>query len=306
MTGIGIIANPKSKLNRRNPEHQEILGYIAGEAGIFKATESIEELAQVALEFKQRGIEVLAINGGDGTISHTLTAFIKAYGQDPLPAIAVLGGGTINLIKQNLALKGSPAELLFRLIQTHSQGKGFTYKELRCLRINDFYGFFCGTGLCANFLTEYYKTRTGLLGAFCLVLRLFFSYLSKSPFASELILAQNYRLALSDGEIKDIDSLSVIFSTLEKMPFNLRFFPKSRDRFQGLSISYKLENFVPRFFYDFMLRPLARHPNKWRFSDEHCFLDSKPLSYTIDGEIFQPASARLDIELGPSLRFIII
>src|SRR5690349_19758362 len=105
MPGIGIIANPHSKLNKQNPERHELLGYILGQQGQLRLTESLEHLSKVAAEFHQKKIDILAINGGDGTISRTLTAIVNEYKGDPLPPIALLRGGTMNVLAQNLGVK---------------------------------------------------------------------------------------------------------------------------------------------------------------------------------------------------------
>ena len=97
MSGIGIITNPHSKQNKRNPSRSQLLSYILGKQGQMEVTQSLDDLAQVAEKFKKNEIEILAINGGDGTISQTLTAFHKVYGDTKLPKIAILPGGTMNV-----------------------------------------------------------------------------------------------------------------------------------------------------------------------------------------------------------------
>ena len=68
---------------------------------------AICRLKRVAADFRQSKIEILAINGGDGTISKTLTAFINEYGDEPLPKIAILKGGTINVVERTLLKRHS-------------------------------------------------------------------------------------------------------------------------------------------------------------------------------------------------------
>ncbi len=305
MTGIGIIANPNSKSNKRNPQNQEILSYIAGEQGIFRATKNIAELSEVAQDFKERGIQILAINGGDGTISHTLTAFVKAYGQEKLPKFAVLGGGTINLILENLGLSGRPADILFRLIEAYSRGETLQSVTINSLHVDEFYGFFCGTGICPNFLHRYYNSRTGKLGAFMLVIKLIYSYLRDSALINDVIYDQDYLLTLSQSTLTH-RSLGVLCCTLEKLPFKRRLFPKSTESFHGLSLGYSKKSLVRNFFYDFLFHPLGRQAGKIRFQDKALSISASNLTYTIDGELFAAKSSKLDIELGPQVQFILI
>src|SRR5438128_2499711 len=102
MSGIGIITNPHAKLNKRNPSRTALLGYILGQQGQLEVTNSLEDLSRVACEFRDQRIGILAINGGDGTISRTLTAFIHEYDGLPLPKVVLLRGGTINVLAKNL------------------------------------------------------------------------------------------------------------------------------------------------------------------------------------------------------------
>ena len=133
MSGIGIITNPHSKLNKRNPARSALLGYILGEKGTLEVTNSLEDIGRVAREFKERRIGLLAINGGDGTICRTLTAFIKEYGTAPMPKVALLRGGTINVLANNLGIRGSPEQILYRLVEAHSTGGELTSRALRSI-----------------------------------------------------------------------------------------------------------------------------------------------------------------------------
>ena len=159
MAGIGIITNPHSKLNKRNLYRQQLLSYIAGETGILETTNNLEELENVAREFCQKNITVLAINGGDGTISRTITAFLHAYKENnkALPAIVLLRGGTINMLAKNLRVTGNPEEILYRLIESHSSGQTHKSRTINTLQIGDNYGFLFASGTSSRFLKEFYN-----------------------------------------------------------------------------------------------------------------------------------------------------
>src|SRR5437762_2543265 len=104
--GIGVITNPRSRMNKRDPSRMRKLGYLIGDRGSAAATRSLDDLYRVAEEFKSADIDVLGINGGDGTIHHTLTAFVRTWGDKPLPLIAILRGGTMNTIANSYGIKG--------------------------------------------------------------------------------------------------------------------------------------------------------------------------------------------------------
>lgn len=49
-------------------------------------------------ELKSRGVDLIAISGGDGTVSACLTAIASVYHDCPLPSVAILPSGNTNLI----------------------------------------------------------------------------------------------------------------------------------------------------------------------------------------------------------------
>ncbi len=49
-------------------------------------------------ELKSKGVDLIVISGGDGTVSACLTAIAASYHDCPLPAVAILPSGNTNLI----------------------------------------------------------------------------------------------------------------------------------------------------------------------------------------------------------------
>jgi diacylglycerol kinase family enzyme len=156
--GIGVITNPRSKANLRDPKKMRQLGYLLGSAGSPYATKTLDDLYRAAEEFKQADIDILGINGGDGTIHVTLTAFAQVYGDSPLPRVAILPGGTLNTIAAGIGLRGKPGDVLYEVIERYHQGEELRCVERNLLRVGDKVGFIFGNGLVANFLEAYYAT----------------------------------------------------------------------------------------------------------------------------------------------------
>jgi diacylglycerol kinase family enzyme len=158
MPGIGVVTNPRSKANRRDPAGMRRLAYLLGTRGEAQATESLDDLYRAAEQFRAAGIDVLGIHGGDGTLHVTLTAFIQVYGLTPLPKIAILGGGTLNTIARGLRIRGRPNDILYQVIERNHEGKPFTTIARPIMQIGEKYGFIFGNGLIAHFLEAYYAT----------------------------------------------------------------------------------------------------------------------------------------------------
>jgi diacylglycerol kinase (ATP) len=158
MGGIGVITNPRSRANLRNPRIAQRLGYILGEKGTLEQPADHEELADVARRFKQRDIDVLCINGGDGTMHTALTAMVKAYDGRPLPKVAILRTGTMNTVARGVGVWGTAAEILAFVVQRYHAEEPLPTARRWTLEVDGSqYGFLFGNGLIARFLEVYYE-----------------------------------------------------------------------------------------------------------------------------------------------------
>jgi diacylglycerol kinase (ATP) len=171
MSGIGVVVNPKSRHNLRDRHAAARLARHLGDHGVVREAWSIDELYRIAGDFRHDGIDILAISGGDGTNTVTLTAFIDVYGQSeaPLPQLALLRGGTMNTVANSIGVPpGKPDGLLQRLVNAYArraaqplhQAQRYTMRVERAhgdagARKPQF-GFLFGTGVVQGFLAEYY------------------------------------------------------------------------------------------------------------------------------------------------------
>ena len=79
MPGIAVLSNPRSRQNRRRPGLIDRLRDVVaplGDAAIVRTTADEGELEDAVLHFRDREIDILALNGGDGTNHVTLTEVI--------------------------------------------------------------------------------------------------------------------------------------------------------------------------------------------------------------------------------------
>jgi diacylglycerol kinase family enzyme len=166
--GLGVISNPKSRMNRRRPGVVGALDRLIrplGDGAIARSTADPDAIEAVAREFLERGIDILALNGGDGTNHVTLTEFLKVWGDEPLPKLLLLRGGTMNTVARGMGVvRGRPTTLLLRAVQALQEGREIPSREFDLLRIEagqgpPQYGFIFGNGLIARFLDAYYGYR---------------------------------------------------------------------------------------------------------------------------------------------------
>jgi diacylglycerol kinase family enzyme len=158
VSGVGVITNPRARRNRRNPRIDQGLAYVLGEKGELRKPSDLDALDAVATEFHGRGIDVLCINGGDGTLHKVLTAMVRVYGSDPLPKVALLRGGAMNTIANSVGVRGSGADILQYVVTAFHADRPLptTRRWLMCVD-GDQYGFLFGNGLFARYLEAYYK-----------------------------------------------------------------------------------------------------------------------------------------------------
>lgn len=159
MSGIGLVINPRAGTNRRDPSAAARLARRLGDNGIVAMPRSLDELSRAAEDFHRQKIDVLGIAGGDGTNYVTLTHFYEAYGNDPLPTVAFLRGGTMNTVANALGIpNGRPEGLLDRLVLRYLQTPRLQAVEQRTMNIDGKLGFLWGMGVIPAFLKEYYDT----------------------------------------------------------------------------------------------------------------------------------------------------
>ena len=103
MSGIGVVLNPRSRENLRDPGAAVRFARALGDQGVVRAAHSREELYRIAEDFKKLSIDVLGISGGDGTNHVTITGFLNVYGARALPQLAFLRGGTMNTVANSVA-----------------------------------------------------------------------------------------------------------------------------------------------------------------------------------------------------------
>ena len=112
-----IIGNPLSRAGRESRAR-----FGASAAGLPRAEPASRgELRDALRGFAARGVDLLAVQGGDGTLREVLTALPDAFGDDP-PEIAVLAAGKTNLAARVLGSAGMGEAALTRLLDAAERG----------------------------------------------------------------------------------------------------------------------------------------------------------------------------------------
>jgi len=114
---LGVIVNPRSRALREGR-----FGLGAPPAGLEQAAPASHEELMAALSgFASKGVDLLVVQGGDGTLREVLTALPRAFGEHP-PEIAVLATGKTNLAARSLGSFGPGMKALERLRDAAERG----------------------------------------------------------------------------------------------------------------------------------------------------------------------------------------
>lgn len=311
MSGIGIIHNPRSRRNARAPETaRRLRALVDGDGELAEATTQ-DELARALERFRASGIDVLAVNGGDGTGHVVLTAFARAYGREPLPALALLRGGAMNTVADAHHLRGSPESILRAVLERRRAGQPFRTVERDLLGVasdgaEPRFGFLFGTGAVVAFLEAYYATgHASPLTAAALLARVVGSALLGGKFAAGL--AQRERLrAMADGdEWPDGPYLALLAGAVPEIGFGFKPFARCDEQpgfFHAVGVTGSALQVAARLPQIWLGRP-------WRRSlavdavTRDLRVDG-PLRFTIDGDLYT-AEREVRVQTGPPVRLVL-
>lgn len=307
MPGIGIILNPHSRSNRQNPERIHRLGFIVGDKGSCRQTQDIIDIPTIVHEFKEKQIDILGISGGDGTNHCTLTSFIEEYGDQPLPKIAFLRGGTMNVIANALDIHGSPEQILSNLILKYHEDIPFETIDVNLMNVNGKYGFIFGNGITSRFIDIFYRDKGGPLGALVFFAKVIASGFVHGSISREMMERFDAEIII-DGKAWGSKSYNMIVgSTMESLSFGFKPFYRARSKegcFQmlgGAVTPLQMMAQLPKFFF-------GKPPNPKYFEDsmisEMDIRTEEPMTWMLDGDM-QDATDHIHIKIGPKMTIII-
>ena len=124
---LGVLTNPTAQHNHRFPFTHHVL-----EAELASGLDAVRTAAKAEIDdavrflVLERGVNVLAINGGDGTIHCTINALVRLLGPDVdagrarLPRLLLLNGGTYNMASRAMGTHDDPVTAVRRFLSRAS------------------------------------------------------------------------------------------------------------------------------------------------------------------------------------------
>ncbi len=149
---IGLILNPNS---RRCKQQLEKIMALTRRSTVIRCqlTTHPDEITPALAKLAGSHIDILAICGGDGTVSRVLTHLMEEKPFQPMPRIAILPGGTANMTAGDTGFRGNVLSALQRLESWAAHRSGHPeWLQRAVLRVKPgpgrepHYGMFFGAG----------------------------------------------------------------------------------------------------------------------------------------------------------------
>jgi diacylglycerol kinase family enzyme len=306
--GIGVINNPHSRKNVKHPDRMDSLGHIVGTKGTSAATQEVRDIDGMARLFCEQDIDILAVNGGDGSASLVLTAMLRAYKDKPLPKVAMLRGGTMNNVANSCGIKGTPAGLMMNLVEKYRRGAPFETTFRDTLKIEDRYGFIFGNGFIVEFLEALYGSgkKTPFTTA-KLLARGAVSGVTGGSFAKKLFERINARVILDGKEIDYTRFSALAAATVREIGLRFKPFFRCEEKagsFHVLAAISSPFSMVMSLRRAYMGRKISEKRMVEFVASKMVIESQKPIKYTLDGEVYK-AGNTLEVTMGPRLELVV-
>lgn len=299
---IAMVSNPRSRRNQT----AELLSRVA--PGMLAAAPTTpQHLADTLASYAARPIDMLIIDGGDGTVRDVITAAAAAFGAD-LPPLAVLPSGKTNALALDLGIPfaWSPMDACAALEGGRTQTRSPVEIELENGRVLRGFLFGAGGFVRATELAQ----RTHRIGAFGNLA----VGLSLAGAITQTLVggkANPWRAGdrmhvtnLVTGESSERDLYLLFGSTLKRLPLGAK--PLGRG---GPGLNLLAVDAPPRLMPLAAPAILAGMEGGWlkRLGYHHChdtpaFQLSVDSGFILDGELF--AGGAVTVRTGTPIRFV--
>ncbi len=227
---LGILSNPLSGRNKNGVSSFKDILDIHPTIPQYEA-HTPQDIHTAISEFARQEVDVVVIDGGDGTVQAVLTVLFHHQPFPTLPILAILPSGTSNLNAGDVGLKGSRTAALQRLISwANGQGPEPTIIQRHVLRVqrvpneDPIYGMFFGAGAIYQGAQMGWRTkqsvgRLGEVGASLIISRFFLSL-----FWGKQSQVRPTHMTISCPEHPPIENefLTILVTTLDRLFLGLR------------------------------------------------------------------------------------
>ena len=304
---IGMLNNPLSGGNRNGLQKIRQAAAAAHPEVLQREVQTPTDVKETLADFARQEVNLLVVNGGDGTVQAALTAIFHKNFFETMPVLAVLrSAGTTSMIAGDIGLKGARESALQRLFSWARTGDGRAAIIQRpALRVQipaetePVYGMFFGAAAiyqATHFCLKKVHTRgvRGEIGAGVALVRFLWAMFLKDR---KVVSSMPITICFNQNAPKQQKYLLVLITTLQRLFLGLRPFWGSQPK----PLHYTTVGAHPRHFLQvlpsLMRGRQGRHVKpangyiSHNIDEARLILDS---GFNLDGELYNP-----DSKLGP-------
>lgn len=313
MGRVVVISNPHSGRNKRDPDLVRRLGALIRPPHLLLEPADPAHSDALAADLLSTGdLDLLCVNGGDGTLAHVLSSVARVVGDGPMPAVGILRGGTMNTIAHGIGLHGRPTAILGRILDRHAHGQPQPTTVRHLMRVRDGigpdrYGFLFGNGVVSNFLELYYEGGgASPVKAVHVLARAMLSGMVGGKLARRLTGSTPMAVSL-DGDRWAPDAyMAVAAGTVDDLGLGFKAFwavTQHPGSLQALGITCSPFSLALRIPGTLWSRPW-NHPGIIDRLGETLVIEGRgPQSYMIEGD-FHRGGQRIEVAVGPPVRLV--
>lgn len=300
---LGVINNPRSGRNLHRRILDGVLDVLADHPEVpHREVDTKDDIVAATLELWNRGSEVIVVNGGDGTVQAVLTVLLGSYPGEKLPLLAIVPGGTTNMIAGDVDRGGPSMRSLRALLGSARFGRlAAKVVERPVMRMDlgsdtdSVFGMFFGAGAIYHgirFCRQYIHTL-GLRGETGpgLALAVFLSKVVLGGQGGALFPPLTAWGTVDGKERRSRQYLGIMATTLNRLFLGLDpFWGEGRGDLRMTALSYG-----PRYAWRAALPIMRGKPNAYvrpengyeslNADDVMLHIDS---GFTLDGELYTP------------------
>jgi diacylglycerol kinase family enzyme len=315
---FGLLHNANSRRNRRG--RADIERILSAQRPDLEEIElaGVDGLDQALERFADRGVTALIINAGDGTVQAVLSRLCNDSPFGQIPPIALLPGGSTNVIAYDVGTGGNRARALGRLLKAAETGtlKTVPRATIRVDHAPDrspLYGTFFGTaavyraiGFHAQVIRPMRLDSSWAMGATMagVLLRYVFRRSAQDP----IFHGDSFAIAINDQPAERQDLLVAMVTTLDRLILKTRPYWGSEPgdlRFTG--IRYPVRGLIRAIRSVLYGGKNRRFPSADYFSHNADRLSfDMTCRFALDGEIYDPVPGYpIQLSTGPWINYVI-
>lgn len=306
---VGIIVNTHASGNKKDKEIPSKLKKIIGNEALIKVTSELSELNEIAHEFAEKRVDIVGISGGDGTLHHTISNLLKAFGREKLPKIFILCGGTMNTVAKATGLKENQLKTIKKIKGFLDGKRGCKILKKRMIKVGEKFGFILGGGLVTSLLNEYYSgEERGPLKAARVVWKLINSAIKRGADYERLFPVISGKIKIGEEE-KSFERLTAFLgATVGEIGLGFKVTyrgGKDEKGFHFLASELTPLQYVLRLHKLYLGIPIKHRALIFDDVVERIEMEfATEVSFTIDGDMYITSGKRLCAEAGPFVEIL--